>query len=376
MVLLSWLVLEITNSPVLVGLIQALRVFPTSLGIFGGIIADRVNDRKKLLLGLIASNIVFSIVFGILILTQTIEIWHIVILTMLQNTSNVFQQPTRQVFAIDILGTSRITNAVTLNTLAFRLSSLIGASLVGMLIYYLGIGSFYIWTGIFYLFASITLSVIRVERRTFPSVEKTSIRKELREVLQYIKRSKEILGLQLIAVFANLFGFPLTNTLLPIFVRDVLHVGADGLGWLMSASSAGAFLAVAYLALKDSQHKGRLLCYSSIGWGISLLLLSLVRTFALSSIFLFAVGTTNSVSMVMVSTLLMMLAVEHMRGRVMGVRMLAVFPLSLGNLIAGILANAIGVSATISIQGILFIISVSAILLYAPALVSQSGAKN
>jgi predicted MFS family arabinose efflux permease len=295
---------------------------------------------------------------------------------MLQNTSNVFQQPTRQVFAIDILGTSRITNAVTLNTLAFRLSSLIGASLVGMLIYYLGIGSFYIWTGIFYLFASITLSVIRVERRTFPSVEKTSIRKELREVLQYIKRSKEILGLQLIAVFANLFGFPLTNTLLPIFVRDVLHVGADGLGWLMSASSAGAFLAVAYLALKDSQHKGRLLCYSSIGWGISLLLLSLVRTFGLSSIFLFAVGITNSVSMVMVSTLLMMLAVEHMRGRVMGVRMLAVFPLSLGNLIAGILANAIGVSATISIQGILFIISVSAILLYAPALVSQSGAKN
>jgi MFS family permease len=197
------------------------------------------------------------------------------------------------------------------------------------------------------------------------------MRTDLREVFHYIKRSKKIIGLQLIAVFANLFGFPLTNTVLPIFVRDVLQVGADGLGWLMSASSAGAFLAVAYIALKDVQCKGRLLCYSSIGWGVTLLLLSFVRTFALSSICLFAVGITNSVSMVMVSTLLMMLAVEHMRGRVMGVRMLAVFPLSLGNLIAGILVNAFGVSTTISIQGILLIVSVSAVLLYAPALVSQ-----
>lgn len=371
MILLSWLVLEITGSPVLVGLIQALRILPFSLGVFGGIIADRVGDRRKLLIGLIASNVVFSIVFGFLILSQTIEIWHIVILTILQNTSNVFQQPTRQVFAIDILGTSRIANAVTLNTLAFRLSSLIGASLIGSFIYYLGIGSFYIYTGILYLIASIILSIVRVESRISSSTKRTSIRTDLREVFQYIKRSKEIIGLQLIAVFANLFGFPLTNTVLPIFVRDVLQVGADGLGWLMSASSAGAFFAVAYIALKDVQCKGRLLCCSSIGWGVTLLLLSFVRTFTLSSICLFAVGITNSVSMVMVSTLLMMLAIEQMRGRVMGVRMLAVFPLSLGNLIAGILVNAFGVSTTVSIQGILLIVSVSAVLLYIPALVSQ-----
>jgi hypothetical protein len=276
--------------------------------------------------------------------------------------------PTRQVFSIDILGAKRIPNAVTLNTLAFRLSSLIGSSLIGGLISSFGIGSFYVYTGLLYLVSSIILIFIKVERQSALSMEKISILADVREGLQYVKRSKEILGLQLIAVAANLFGFPLTNTLLPIFARDVLLVGADGLGWLISASSAGAFLSVTYIALKEPQSKGRFLAYSSIGWGLTLTLLSFARMFSMSSICLFAVGITNSVSMVMVSTLLMMFSVEQMRGRVMGVRMLAVFPLSIGNLIAGFLANSIGVSATVFLQGVLFIASVSGILLYAPAL--------
>jgi MFS family permease len=368
MILLSWLVLEITDSPVLVGGVQALRMVPNIFGVFGGIIADRVDDRRKLLFSIVSMNIIFSFIFGVLVLLQKIEVWHIVILTLLQNTANVLQMPTRQVFSIDILGAKRIPNAVTLNTLAFRLSSLIGSSLIGGLISSFGIGSFYVYTGLLYLVSSILLIFIKVKRESAPSMEKISILTDVREGLQYVKRSKEILGLQLIAVAANLFGFPLTNTLLPIFARDVLLVGADGLGWLISASSAGAFLSVMYITLREPQSKGRFLTYSSIGWGLSLVLLSFARIFSMSSICLFAVGITNSMSMVMVSTLLMMFSIEQMRGRVMGVRMLAVFPLSIGNLIAGLLANSIGVSATVFLQGVLFVASVSGIFLYAPAL--------
>ncbi|UCH37406.1 MAG: MFS transporter [Candidatus Bathyarchaeota archaeon] len=368
MILLSWLVLEITDSPVLVGGVQALRMVPNIFGVFGGIIADRIGDRRKLLFSIVSMNIVFSFIFGGLVLLQKIEVWHIVVLTLLQNTANVLQMPTRQVFSIDILGAKRIPNAVTLNTLAFRLSSLIGSSLIGGLISSFGIGSFYVYTGLLYLVSSILLIFIKVKRESAPAMEKISILTDVREGLQYVKRSKEILGLQLIAVAANLFGFPLTNTLLPIFARDVLLVGADGLGWLISASSAGAFLSVMYITLREPQRKGRFLTYSSIGWGLTLALLSFARIFSMSSICLFAVGITNSMSMVMVSTLLMMFSVEQMRGRVMGVRMLAVFPLSIGNLLAGLLANSIGVSATLFLQGVLFIASVSGIFLYVPAL--------
>jgi MFS family permease len=349
--------LETTDSPVLLGVVQALRFAPSGFGAFLGIAADRI-DRRKLLFILSTIDIMLALLIGILVTGNQIQFWQIATITFLVSSTGTFSGPIRQVYTMDIVGKENITNAVALNQLSMRMASIVGSSLIGAFIQRLGIGQFFYFISIVYSIASISIWLIHLKTKFQPAGEK-SVLNDLREGLKYVWNDKIILGIQLIAFTANLFPCPCNFTLMPVYARNILQVDAAGFGWLKTAEFASTLLVTIGIAsFGNLRKKGYLLIVSSFLEGIFWALLSTSPPYFLSMIYFVSARITHTIFMMLIGTLLLIHSTPEMRDRVMGVRSLMVFPQSAGSLIAGELAQRIGISPTLFIEGILFSISI------------------
>jgi predicted MFS family arabinose efflux permease len=294
------------------GLVRGLPIL--GLAIFGGALADRV-DRKRLLMFTQASQVVTSLILGTLVATNAIEFWHIYVLGFVSSTLSAFDAPARNSFYPSLIPRADFQNAVTLSTVIFRLSTLLGPAIAGILIATVSPASPFFVNAVSYFGLIFALLAIRTKtpRATGPLV---SLRRSAWGGIQYALRSP-ILPL-ILATEAILSVFGHNSALITIFARDVLRVGPEGLGLLLSAVGAGAIIGtIVLVATGNVRPKGAVMIGAGVLYAIALLGFAVSTSFALSIAVLFTMGVADAFWGAMRNTILQLAAADDYRGRVM-----------------------------------------------------------
>jgi MFS family permease len=367
----GYLVYQLTHSPFALGLVGFVRAVPIfTFSLVAGVVADRV-DRRKLLIVTQSLAGIFALILGILTSTGVVTVWMIMLLAFISAAVASFDNPTRQALVPDIVGKEYIANAVALQSAAFNGTGVLGPSLAGFALGFIGIAACFYINAISFLAVIIALFMMSsVPNR---SQRKQSMLQNLREGFGYVRGNKVIAALLIQISLIGLLGRPYTQ-LMPAVQQDVLHVGASGLGILLAFSSIGALIgALAIASLSNFQHRGLMLFFSIAVFGVSLIAFALSRSFPLSLAILIIVGGTATMSMSTTNMLIQLGVPTEFRGRIMSMyTMIAMGSMPLGSMILGVIADFLGVPQTLALGGIGCIAALGAINLWVPSIRHQT----
>jgi MFS family permease len=347
----GWLVFELTNSAFLLGVVGFLGTIPIFLfSLLGGVFADRFSKRKIL----ISTQISFMLLaFLLAILTQLklITPSQIIFIAVLNGLIMAFDAPSRQSVVAELVGREHLPNAIALNSVAFNSSRIIGPALAGILASAIGLSGCFYLNGISFLAVIIALCLIRVKERLGNHTSKAW--GDLKEGIGFALRHRTIFALIIMVGAVSLFGTSYV-ILMPVFANEILGTGLKGLGLLMSAAGSGALIGALLLArLGDFQKKGQFLLVSSFVFSLSLIIFSLSKAYLLSFFALVIVGGSAVASIAVINTILQTTVEDRFRGRLMSLFMLTFAGFTpFGNLAAGYLAQELGVSFAVAINGI------------------------
>ena len=345
----GWLVYQLTDSPLYLGLVSfaaSVPVFVLSLG--AGAIIDRL-PRRRVLVATQTSAMLLAFVLAFLTFSGLVQPWHILVLSFLLGVVNAFDGTARQTFVKDLVGKEDLMNAIALNSATFNTSRLIGPALAGLALATVGAGWCFLLNGLSFL--AVIVALLRMKLPAFvPPARRGPLVAEIGEGLRYIRHDPIVLPVIGLVVVSSVFGFSY-NALLPAYARDVLQVGAQGLGLLSTAVGLGALAGALWVASSGrSQHKGWLLTFGSLLFPVMLCLLAFTDTFAVALLVLVGAGLGFMVQNATANTLVQTTVPDDLRGRVMSVYMLAFFGMSpIGSLQGGAVAERWGVAAGIGL---------------------------
>lgn len=355
----GWLVLEITDSPFWVGLVAGVQGLGlVGFGAFGGTIVDRFDKRKVLALVHFSSGSI-AIFTGLLVITSNIELWHMLVFALIQGLLMATQLPANNSLAYQLVGPQRLLNAMASRLVALNMSRVIGSLIAGGLISQYGVGSSYIFAGIGSILGMGFLWFIKgsfqAPGKREPFWQATN------RGLKYVWGTQNIRRLLLLSLFIEAFGFS-HFVMMPVMARDVLHVGAAGLGYLSAASGIGSTLStLAVASLGDFESKGALLTGTAIASGVSLVFFAFSPWFAASLVLVALTGGSLMAYDVTMGTMLQLLSYDEMRGRVLGIYGLTFGFTPVGGFFAGSVATALSASIAVAAGGIIIIIYVASI---------------
>jgi len=345
----GWLVLELTNSELLLGLTTAAASAPVLLfTLYAGVVADRM-DKRRIIIAAQAASLVIALAMAVLTDTGHITFGWILLLVVLLGTANAFEIPTRQSFFVDLVGKQDLTNAIALNSAAFNLTRIIGPAIAGFLIGTVGIAAAFYLNAVSYLAVIAGLLLIRLP--PFRRPERTrSVLENMGEGFGWIRANRLPSTLVGLVAASSVLAFPYVM-LLPVFARDILQVGAPGLGALLAASGAGALAGgIALAAIGNRVRRGPLLLGASVSFSVLVAAFALSSSFTLSMVLLAAAGFAMILNNATVNALLQSLVPDELRGRVMSVYVFMFLGMApLGSLQAGALARWIGAPLALAI---------------------------
>ena len=345
----GWLILELTDSPLMVGLAPGLSgVASLIFSSLGGILADRL-DRRKLVMASMVSQALVVLVVGVLTTADIIRIWHLLVAAVVMGTVRALQGPARSSLTYDMVGRDVMMNAMAGQFMALHGTSMIGPLVAGSLLASIGPGPLFLGVAALGLVAaSLLLPLQRPPRSQRPA---GSFWQNFREGIAYVANDRLIRTVMLTILLTESLGFP-ARTMFPVVVRDLLHAGPFVLGLLSTVWGIGGVTAAVLLSsLGNVRNKGWLFMASALGFGVLLVLFAFSRSIPLSLTLLFLAGAFAVTYDTMATTLLQLLADDRMRGRVMGLYQVVLSGVSMGGLLIGGLASAFGVTAAISING-------------------------
>ena len=361
MVLVStgWLVLEMTGSPLSLGLVWATRSAPRLLwGMLAGAVADKL-DRRRLLLWILIVLAGMMFLFGSLITINLIRLWHIFLFIFLMSSLKTFEVTTRQALIVDVVDRHHMMRSIALNSVGLRLMGLIGGAAAGILISIWGIvNPFYVMAAC-YIVALISLWMVRTERTRLQhdSVKQSSLWTHYREGFTIIAQNRVVAVLVVLAILCEIFGFSY-QVLLPLFARDILEVGVIGLGAFTAAQSLGGLISTLILTIKSRyQAKGRLILVLYLLFGVALLLFAQSSSYLFSLIAIFLTGGVAAVFDAVQHIMLQLNVSEQQRGRAMGIWQLSIGFGPIGHILLGFTASTIGPTMALTINGVLIIVS-------------------
>lgn len=364
----GWLVLQLTNSAFQLGLLGLLRALPVMiLALLGGAIADAF-DRRRLLLATQSILLTIAAILAFTTATGTVSMPLIYALTVIAGATNAFDNPARQSLIPNLVPREELTAALTLNITTFQLGQIVGPLIGGLIVARFGAQGAYAIDALSFVAVLIALGLMRA--RFAPAMgERPAMGKGFGAIIEgfvFVRRNGIILSVMLLDFLVNLFGA--VQALLPIFARDVLRVGAEGLGPLYAATSAGAMLAALLLSTRRQIRAQGLVLLISIGlFGLCLVGFGLSHTFWLSLLLLAGSGAADTVSMVLRGSILQLATPDELRGRTTAVHMaFAMGGPQLGQLRAGIVAGLIGPLGAAATGGVACIAVVLAIAALVP----------
>ena len=341
MVVVGWLTLELTDSPLMVGIVAGSKMAGYLTAPFMGVVADRM-DRRLLLIIAAVVNLAVSAVMLLLFASGWLALWHVIALALVSSLTWALDNPTRQAFVPDLVESENLTNAIALNTVAIEITVVIGPALGGILIPTLGMGGAYGLIAAIYLLDVVVLLMLKDVMHAVAHVHESPV-KSLIGGLKYVWGNQTVLVLLVIAFFLNLLAAPYRYSFLPIFARYILDAGPTGYGMLTAMAGLGALVAGLWVvSLGNFRRKGRLLVWSGLGWPASLLLFAFSTRYHLSLTLVFVAGIAQAIVWTVIATLILSNTAQAMRGRVMGLRTGVVVSLPFGNFLAGAAAERFG----------------------------------
>ena len=313
----GWVVYNLTDSPLMLGLVNfaaLLPVLPVSL--LAGVLSDRFPRRKLIL---IAESVLMAEAFVMagLIWLGIIQVWHVMLLSFIYGTASAIEQPARLAFILDVVGKEDLTNAVALNASGNNTGRILGPALAGLIIAAYGEAACFLINGISFLAVILALVAIRIVEATKPKVP-LQVLGSLKNGFQYMLNNKTILNLLVIVSIASFLTIPYI-TLMPVFARDNLQLGADALGFLMTAVGVGAILGALLVANLHAGRRGFWLLAVNIIGPLFLVLFAMSSTYWVSLLLVTLVGASNSIRFTLANSLLQLNTSDEYHGRVMSI---------------------------------------------------------
>ena len=350
---LTWLVYRLTNSALLLGVVGFSGQIPLLIVTpFAGVLADRLN-KHKILLYTQGLSMVQAFILAALVLTNTIQVWEIIALSIILGIFDALDMPTRQSFMVEMVGDNRndLGNAIAMNSSMVNGARLIGPAVAGILISAFGEGWCFLLNAISYVAVLYSLLKMELNHKPIASKKKETL-KELKEGYQYAFGFKPIKSILLLLAVVSFMGTPI-RILAPVFVKNILHGGADMFGFLMGASGFGAFTGAIFLMNRKSVlGLGRLIAYATSAFAIGLIAFALSQNIWLSMVFMFMTGIGMMIQLAGSNTMLQTIVDDDKRGRVMSFYAMSFRGMApFGSLLAGAAAGIIGAPLTLIIGG-------------------------
>ena len=357
---LFWHIRTLTKAPLALGGIGLARILPVLVfSLIGGSFADTVN-RRKILFVTQTGMALGALALGLLTLLGHIQLWHIYFLTALQAVAVSFDTPARQAVVPNLVPPKDLPNAFSMTSIAGQTGSIVGPALSGLIIAYWGLSYIYIINAISFLAVILALVMMgSIPQQAQPTKQPAVNLTAIREGIQFIVTHPIILSTMVIDFFATFFSS--ANTLMPIFARDVLGVGAIEYGWLSAAQSIGALMAALVVSqVKEIRQQGPAFLVSVAIFGFATIAFGLSPTVAVAMLALILVGAADSVSTIIRNTIRQLQTPDYIRGRMTGVNQIFFMggP-QLGEVEAGLVAQFFGAPFAIISGGIGCLVAVA-----------------
>ncbi len=371
---LYWHIRTLSDQPAALSVIGLVRFVPILLfALFGGLIADRY-DRRKIILITQTAMLGTALALAFLTWSGQIQLWHIYLLTAIQAVAVSFDLPARQALIPNLLPRSVLPNAFSLNSIAGSLGAIIGPALSGLVIATLGQGYTYFFNGVTFIAVLVAIIAIGpVAQDLSPSNRAQPGFRAIGDGLHFILHKPIILSSMVLDFLATFFSS--ANTLLPFVAVDILHVSEIEYGWLAAAQSIGAVTTGLILSQRANIHRqGVILLGAVVAFGIATSVFGLSQVVWLTFLALIFVGASDSVSMIIRNTVRQLQTPDAMRGRMVGINQIFFQggP-QLGEIEAGLVAQFFSVPAAIITGGIGCILAVGLIQKLWPQLSRYDG---
>jgi len=314
----GWLVYELTGSKLLLGVVTAVGSAPMMLfSIWGGSLADR-HSKRVIVVCTQTALMVAAFIFGALIALKWIQTWHILVLAAFAGLAMAFDMPARQAFMVEMTSRRDLMNAISLNSSIVNGARVIGPSVAGFLMARVGLATCFFLNGLSFVAVIAGLMFMRLPRFV-PPERPESAWAHAAEAFTYVWQHRRLRLMLILFAIVGIFGWSYT-VLMPAFATDVLHVGQEKYGTLLSANGLGALLGALTVATFGSYVSRRLLVLGGLGvFSLMLLLLAIVPYYHLALVFLVIGGWGMLLFLSTVNTLLQTSSSDEMRGRVMGI---------------------------------------------------------
>jgi len=349
-VAVGWLVFDITGSAFMVGVAAAARMAPLFfLGILSGAMADWLERRLFLLFSALG-GVAVAAIMAMLLLSGDPPVWAVVVLVAAGGCVLAFTLTTRNAYTYDIVGPEHALNGLSLNQMAMQVGGIAGALASGALIELVGPGWQYLGVGGSYLGSALILLVIGRSART-AEPQREPVLRNLVGYIRFLRENRVIMALMCLTSITEVLGFS-HMTMLPVFAKEVLHVGPAGLGYLTAVRQAGGLLGLALLAnLRDYRRKGLLMFIIATAFGIGLMGFSLSTALVYFIVVLAAVNACAMSVDTLYKTLMQSNVPDEQRGRAMGSWVLSIGVAPVGHLGVGGLATALGAQGALLVNG-------------------------
>jgi MFS family permease len=338
----AWLVLQLTNSPLWLGLLGLSFALPMIvIPPFAGAVVDRVH-RVRLLFFTQSMQLVTAMVLASLTWLGHIQTWHILLASFVGATLLAFDNPARQAIIPELVQPRDLLNALSLNSATYTGAALIGPALAGVLLEPLGAGTLFFLNGISFLAVIFALAAMK-DVRTHSGGHTGSLRSSFWNGLSYAWHSRMIVALLGLSTVSGVFGRSY-QSLLPVFGRDIWHAGAEGYGLLLSSAGGGALVGAFGLAsFRQWKHQGIVMLASGFLFGLSLVGFAISPSLWIGASLLFIAGVTSTVFSTIISTFIQFAVPNELRGRIMSLYTVTLIGVpSLGALGSGALAEWLG----------------------------------
>lgn len=350
---MRWLVYRLTKSELLLGVVGFASDIPVFFLVpFAGVLADKLK-RHRILAITQALSALQAFILAILVITDQIAVWHVVVLGVFLGIISAFDIPARQAFLVDVVENKEdLGNAIALNSFIFNGALLIGPSIAGVLIAVFGEGPCFVLNGVSYLALIGALYFMRIPDRKIASAN-LQVGRGILEGATYAFRSVPIRSILLLVALVSFMGVSYM-LLMPVFTEKVLHGGPREFGYLMSATGIGALVGAVFLASrKNILGLGKVIVATGVLYGIGLSALSLSHHLLLALLLSLAIGFSLMMLMASSNTILQTIVDETKRGRVISLFVMARRGVeSFGSLVGGVVADRFGTPDTLMFGGI------------------------
>ena len=346
----DWLVLELTHSANLLGLVTALQFLPSLLlSLYGGVLADRFDKRNLLMFTNIGAGL-GSALMGILVITGVVQVWEVCVLAFVVGVFSALDAPVRTAFNSELVGDSDIASAISLNSATFNAGRLVGPALSGLLIVAFGTGPSFLVNSLSYVF--VVIALLRMRPHELHIKVKPNSTAKIRAALSYVRRQRQIFLVMIAVFFSTTFGLNF-QIFTALMATNEFDKGPAEFGLLGSVLAIGSFSGVLISARLERFRVPKVVMLGAIAFGVLLIATAWMPSYATYALSLPLVGGVALMTLISANSYVQTHCEPALRGRVMGIYLLIFMGgTPIGSPLIGMLTEAIGIRLTITLCGL------------------------